>query len=64
MLLALQQLAYAESFAKAVVISGSTSALQALSSNEECNRLCVQQHREILNNMSKRKSFQWVAFTL
>ncbi|GFX75445.1 RNase H domain-containing protein [Trichonephila clavipes] len=59
--IALQQLAvYLPPIEKAVILSDSTSALQALSNYNENNCLRVQNCRELLGKIKGKIVFQWV----
>ncbi|XP_035205241.1 uncharacterized protein LOC118180225 [Stegodyphus dumicola] len=56
----LQQLSLRQSsFRRAVVLSDSTSAIQAISSRE-CKNICVQQCQKVIKKLSHKISFQWV----
>ncbi|XP_035205178.1 uncharacterized protein LOC118180158 [Stegodyphus dumicola] len=58
---ALQQLSLRQSsFRRAVVLSDSTSAIQAISFYQECKNICIQQRQEVLKELSHKISFQWV----
>ncbi|XP_035212321.1 uncharacterized protein LOC118186350 [Stegodyphus dumicola] len=55
---ALQQLSLRQSsFRRAVVLSDSTSAIQAISSYQECKNTCVQQCQEIIKELFHKISF-------
>ncbi|XP_035214961.1 uncharacterized protein LOC118188593 [Stegodyphus dumicola] len=57
---ALQQLSLRQSsFRRAVVPSDSTSAIQAISSYQECKNICFQQCREVIKELFHKISFQW-----
>ncbi|GFU89049.1 membrane-associated tyrosine- and threonine-specific cdc2-inhibitory kinase [Trichonephila clavipes] len=59
--IALQQLAVRlPPIERAVILSDSTSALQALSNYNENNYLCVQNCRELLGKIKGKIVFQWV----
>ncbi|XP_035213545.1 uncharacterized protein LOC118187438 [Stegodyphus dumicola] len=58
---ALQQLSLRQSsFGRVVVLPDSTSALQAISSYQECKNICVKQCQEVIKELSLKISFQWV----
>ncbi|XP_035212691.1 ribonuclease H-like [Stegodyphus dumicola] len=58
---ALQQLSLRQSsIRRAVVLSDSTSVIQAISSYQECKNTCVQQCQEVIKELSHKISFQWV----
>ncbi|XP_035213786.1 uncharacterized protein LOC118187637 [Stegodyphus dumicola] len=58
---ALQQLSLRQSsFRRAVVLYDLTSAMQAISSYQECKNTCVQQCQEVIKELSHEISFRWV----
>ncbi|XP_015915820.1 uncharacterized protein [Parasteatoda tepidariorum] len=58
---ALQQLSLIQnSFKKVVILSDSTSAMQAIFSYQECKNMLVKQSQEIIKELFHKISFQWV----